>query len=66
MIEKLVWVAFIAALAGIFWVSGDGLYRYPCMDPAQWSSNPECKPPICSATRTCPSDLTGGAINVTQ
>jgi hypothetical protein len=65
MIEKLVWVAFISALAAIFWVSGDGFYRYPCMDPANIET-PPCKPPICSANRTCPSDLTGGAINVTQ
>jgi len=65
MIEKAVWVAFIAAIAGIFYLSGDGRYRYPCMDPAN-AEKLQCKPPMCSANRTCPSDLTGGAINVTQ
>lgn len=65
MIEKLVWLGFIGALAGIFYLSGDGFYRYPCMDPDRWLTL-ECSPPICSATRTCPSDLTGGANNVTQ
>jgi hypothetical protein len=65
MIEKTVWAAFIAAIAAIFWVSGDGFYRYPCMDPAKVET-PQCSPPICSATRTCPSDLTGGSSYVTQ
>jgi hypothetical protein len=31
-------------------------YRYPCQDPANWE-NAECKPPICTVTATCPSDL---------
>jgi len=31
-------------------------FRYPCQDPANWESS-ECKPPICTATNTCPSDL---------
>lgn len=65
MIEKLVWIGFVGALAVIFYVSGDGFYRYPCMDPAN-AETPQCKPPICSATRTCPSDLRGGANYVTQ
>jgi len=66
MIEKLVWLGFAAAIAGIFYLSGDGFYRYPCMDPSNWATLAECKPPICSANRTCPSDLIGGASNVTQ
>jgi hypothetical protein len=65
MIEKLVWAAFAVVIAAIFYFSGDGFYRYPCQDPANWET-PQCKPPICSATRTCPSDLTGGASYVTQ
>lgn len=32
-------------------------YRYPCQDPKNWS-NSECKPPICTATGTCPEQLT--------
>jgi len=31
-------------------------FRYPCQDPANWN-NTECKPPICTATGTCPEQL---------
>jgi hypothetical protein len=31
-------------------------FRYPCQDPANWE-NKECKPPICTATQTCPDDI---------
>ena len=31
-------------------------FRYPCQDPKNWS-NPDCKPPICTATGTCPEQL---------
>lgn len=31
-------------------------FRYPCQDPQNWS-NVECKPPICTATGTCPDQL---------
>ena len=34
----------------------DGQFRYPCQDPKNWET-PECKPPICTATQTCPVDL---------
>lgn len=32
-------------------------FRYPCQDPDNWETK-ECKPPICTATGTCPSDVT--------
>jgi hypothetical protein len=32
-------------------------FRYPCQDPKNWEIA-ECKPPICSATETCPEQLT--------
>ena len=32
-------------------------FRYPCQDPKNWEAE-ECKPPICTATGTCPSDVT--------
>jgi hypothetical protein len=32
-------------------------FRYPCQDPKNWEAT-ECKPPICTATGTCPSDVT--------
>lgn len=31
-------------------------FRYPCQDPKNWE-NAECKPPICTATGTCPEML---------
>jgi len=31
-------------------------FRYPCQDPTNWDKA-ECKPPICTATATCPNDL---------
>ena len=31
-------------------------FRYPCQDPKNWELA-ECKPPICSATETCPEQL---------
>ena len=31
-------------------------FRYPCQDPQNWQ-NAECKPPICTATATCPEML---------
>jgi hypothetical protein len=34
----------------------DGGFRYPCQDPANWETA-ECKPPVCTASQICPSDL---------
>ena len=34
----------------------EGQFRYPCQDPKNWEIA-ECKPPICTATQTCPVDL---------
>lgn len=31
-------------------------FRYKCQDPKNWQ-NEECKPPICTATGTCPDQL---------
>ena len=31
-------------------------YRYPCQNPENWQ-NTECKPPICTASGTCPEQL---------
>ena len=35
----------------------DDRFRYPCQNPTNWN-NAECKPPICTATGTCPEQLT--------
>ena len=31
-------------------------YRYPCQNPQNWELD-ECKPPICTASGTCPDQL---------
>jgi hypothetical protein len=59
MKERLIWLAFASAIIAIFVLSKDGFYRYPCQDPNKWAL-PECQPPICTATKQCPEDLTGG------
>jgi hypothetical protein len=33
-------------------------YRYPCQDPANFSS-PSCTPPVCEANGTCTKYLIG-------
>ena len=35
---------------------GGDRFRYPCQDPMNWEKD-ECKPPICTATGTCPDML---------
>jgi hypothetical protein len=32
-------------------------FRYFCQNPDNWDTR-ECKPPICTATGTCPDDVT--------
>jgi hypothetical protein len=58
--EYLIWAGFAAIVAVTFYLSGDGFYRYPCQDPANWAAL-ECTPPICLRTGMCATDLTGGA-----
>ena len=60
MLEKAVWACFAAAIVVIFWLSGDGFYRYACQDPVNWDAI-ECKPPICLRTKNCATDLTGAS-----
>jgi hypothetical protein len=31
-------------------------FRYPCQNPENWELD-ECKPPICTASGTCPEQL---------
>lgn len=57
--ELWVWILFGTAIGAVVFLSGDGFYRYPCQDPANWD-NIECKPPICLRTKNCADDLTGG------
>jgi len=32
-------------------------FRYKCQSPDNWEAR-DCKPPICTATQTCPDDVT--------
>jgi len=64
MQEKLTWLAVLLGIATVFYLSGDGFYRYPCQNPSNWTEA-ECQPPICSANKTCPHDLMGD-MNVTN
>lgn len=50
------WMAVLIALPLALAVFGGDRFRYPCQDPANWDSA-ECKPPVCSVTRTCPEDI---------
>ena len=44
----------VAAVAVAFYMAGDGSYRYPCQDPANFT-NPSCQPPACLAAEYCTS-----------
>ncbi len=57
--EYLIWTVVALIVGGIFYISGDGFYRYPCQDPANWSAL-ECTPPLCVRIGMCATDLTGG------
>lgn len=35
-----------------FIIFGEDVYRYPCMDPANWETE-ECEPPACEAMGLC-------------
>jgi hypothetical protein len=44
----------IAGVLIAFYAAGDGSYRYPCQDPANFT-NPSCHPPACLAAEYCTS-----------
>jgi hypothetical protein len=48
----------IAALAAVALSACSDAYRYPCQDPANFSS-PSCNPPVCEANGTCTKYLIG-------
>jgi hypothetical protein len=52
-VKKLAGLLLIAVLTGCGY---DGNFRYPCQDPDNWESV-DCKPPVCSASDTCTTDL---------
>ena len=52
------WVIILLALPLGLAIFGGDSFRYPCQDPANWESA-DCKPPICTASGTCPEDIYG-------
>lgn len=42
----------IAGAAVVFYLAGDGSYRYPCQDPSNFE-HPSCLPPACLAAEIC-------------
>ncbi len=54
MFKYLPIVALTIGILAVF-LAGD-TYRYPCQDPANWST-PDCEPPVCTASGTCTSNL---------
>jgi predicted small lipoprotein YifL len=58
MIKKSLLAAALATALAVSLTSCgySGFFRYPCQDPKNWELE-ECKPPICTATQTCPVDL---------
>ena len=46
---------FVGIICGLL-TGCEDRFRYPCQNPQNWS-NAECKPPICTATGTCPDQL---------
>ena len=47
----------LLCLCLILLLSGCDRYRYECQDPDNWEKK-QCKRPYCSATGTCPDQLT--------
>lgn len=39
-----------------FLIACSDRFRYPCQDPTNWNE-PDCKPPLCTSTGTCPEML---------
>ena len=49
-------LAVMMFLTTLFLIGCEDHYRYPCQDPKNWSEV-VCKPPICTASGTCPEML---------
>ncbi len=47
----------LATVFALLFMGCQDRFRYPCQDPKNWDKE-ECKPPLCTATGTCPSQLT--------
>jgi hypothetical protein len=47
----------LLCLCLVLLLSGCDRFRYPCQDPENWETK-QCQRPYCSATGTCPDQLT--------
>jgi hypothetical protein len=56
MKKLAVFLGSVGLVLGLSSCGYSGFYRYPCQDPANWETA-ECKPPVCTASQTCPVDL---------
>jgi len=54
MYKYLPVVALVVGIVFVFFAND--VYRYPCQDPANWST-PDCEPPVCTASGICTSNL---------
>lgn len=54
MYKYLPVAALIIGMTVVFFANDS--YRYPCQDPANWTT-PDCEPPVCTASGTCTSNL---------
>jgi hypothetical protein len=48
----LVPLVLLLAAGVVFYLSGDGYFRYPCQDPANFA-DPSCQRPACVAAEVC-------------
>jgi len=58
LMSKIKFLVGAALMTLLLSACGDGRFRYPCQDPANWEKA-ECKPPVCTANGACPIDLVG-------
>jgi hypothetical protein len=47
------WLLLLISLPILLAFFGGDRYRYPCQDPANWSSE-ACQKPLCEVNRQCP------------
>lgn len=57
LLDMYKYLPVVALILGLFVVFfADDKYRYVCQDPTNWDT-PECQPPMCTASGTCPENL---------
>jgi hypothetical protein len=49
-------IIILLVVGVVFYLAGDGHFRYPCQDPANFE-HPSCLPPACLAAEICTNML---------